>query len=165
MVDLMPVHVEYIAKYSGLRQQFINLFQSSLNTENAKFLLAVADYKMNPKWDSCMSIYHLFIREEGGGVVGNYGDAIRVTASSRINLPSPELKDIKTRMGTRRGQMGGLGDPNIFDDAFKVVLRTTRIQQGLKDRISEFLESHHIAASSAGEFTRFPGMLEVVANP
>jgi len=163
MTELTPAHVEYIAKYSGLREQFINLFKASFNTENGKFLMAVADYKTNPRWDSCMSIYHLFIRETGGGLVGKPGDKIKVIASERVNLPAAVRLDIEAKMKTRKGQVGGLGDPHIYDAAFMVVLRTTAVQKPLDAQISAFIESHHINAATHSEYSRFAGIDQVQA--
>ena len=158
---LLPRHIEYIANYNGFRQQFIEIFRVSLNLENPKFLLAVVDYKKNPRWDSCISIYHLFIRAEGGGLLDGKGNPkIKVFTQDRINIPEWVKSDIEAKMRGRKGQVGGLGDPNIFDEAFKVVVRATNAQGNLKDRVSQFLEANHIGSGSYGAFSRFSFTLE-----
>lgn len=160
MTKLQPRHVEYIANYSGLRQQFVNLFWASLQTENPRFLLAVVDYKKNPKWDSCISIYHLFIRDAGGGRLEARGRKpadgnIVVTTQTRVNLPESTRLDLEAKMKTRKGQVGGMGDPRIFDAAFMVVVRATNGQYHLRAMVSTFLEDHVIDAASSGKFSHF----------
>lgn len=165
---LAPSHVEYIARYSGLRQEFIELFRSTFQTENPKFLLAVADYKKNPRWDSCISIYHLFIREEGGGRLAGgkkHDSNIVVNTEARINIPDSTRRDIEAKMSGRKGQVGGLGDPRIFDAAFMVVVRATNAQYNLKMLVRQFLISHRIDVAADGEFTQFEPTYDVALAP
>ena len=155
MSNLAPRHLEYIAKYNGLRQQFTELFRSTFQLENPKFLLAVVDYKKNPKWDSCMSIFHLYIREQGGGRLAGGNGKVVVSTQDRVNLPGSVTLDIQAKMRGRSSQVGGMGDPNIFDDAFSVVVRATNAQHNMKERIGRFIDDHHINAASSGAFSRF----------
>jgi hypothetical protein len=152
-------HVEYIARYSGLREEFVDLFRPTFDTEHPKFLLAVIDYKKYPRWDSCMSMYHLFIRAVGGGrlvALNGRADAnIIVITESRVNISEAARLDINTKMEARRQQEGGMGDPRIFDAAFGEVLRATNGQLDVRKRVVEFVQSRHIHASASGELSMF----------
>jgi hypothetical protein len=167
IIELQPQHVEYIAKYRGLREPFIALFDAIRMNESAKFLLAVADYKTNPTWDKCMSIYHLYIREAGGGRLGDSGPGAKnyVTTQERVNLAAPVVKDIETKMSGRKGQVGGLGDPRIFDLAFRAILDLANFQLNFKKALSDFIKGNHIQSGSYGSFTRFADLPTTAPHP
>jgi hypothetical protein len=158
IVELTARHVEYISGYRGIQEPFIALFEGEHTSENAKFMLAVADYKKNPTWDKCISIYHLYIRETGGGRLGDNGPGARnwVTTQERVNLAGPVVRDIDAKMSARRGQVGGPGDPRIYDEAFKYILDLSNFQLNFKRKLNDFIQGYGIDTLSRGNFTRFP---------
>lgn len=164
--ELKARHVEYVSGYPGLREPFIALFNSAFIPESARFMLAVADYKKNPTWDKCMSIYHLYIRpEKPGNNVDEVqpGDPrIKVQTQARVNIAGSVVRDIESKMSTRRGQVGGLGDRDIFDEPFGIVLNLSNNHSpGFKEKLSNFIKGYGIEVLSEANFTRFPQLADV----
>lgn len=166
LIRLKARHVEYISGYPGLREPFVALFAAAFISENAKFLLAVADYKKNPTWDKCISIYNLYVRAEQPGKIAEAqpGDkGIRVETQARVNIADAAVRDIQTMMSTRRGQVGGAGDPQIFDRAFKIVLDLSNGQVNFRQTLSDFIKGYGIDVLSESNFTRFPHLADARA--
>lgn len=98
--------------------QFVASFEPLFLQENPMFLLAVIRYKYNPTWDSCLSLYNLYINEK---------------SKWQINIASPSRQEImnyiKGRSDSQKAFSGagvnlhfGAANVNVFNKAFSDVL-------------------------------------------
>jgi len=125
--------------------QFVSIFAPLFLQENPMFLLAVVRYRHNPTWDSCLSLYQLYISDKSQWQT-NIAGASRQEIETYIKSRSDSQKAFS---GAGVNLHFGAANKNLFDKAFKDVLTSFSgmVASGkAKPVFDAFVEKYKLAA-------------------
>jgi|SRR5262252_4731080 len=146
---LKAKYVEYISRYSTLKQEFLMMGQKYHTEENAMFLFAVIDYKRQPTLDTCYNIYQRYVKR-----VAEKKGAVNEDVRRHIywvNLSDGVMNGIDAILATRNL------NPNIYDGAFREIVQMLDKQRGpYGDDIVAFVKKYGLEVMAANTFTLFP---------